>query len=442
MGLAGPVLVRHHEIDRKAADDAPLAQLLGDLHAGRVDLAPVVCRGGEAAAEEGLAGTAAEHLVMGRYQFDLAERIDSELCRGRVLAGAVHPLLDDALRFRELAAVVLPAFAARLEAKRRGQALVDPALQRRRVPRRRPVEVEHGIALAGEALVELHDRAPERRPAELQRGQRLDNVAGVAKALRAVGETDAGGPKHATRAALAPQSDQCRVAGIQRDAEAHRQRPLERTRIEHRQVGDRRVADLLEQSSQQGRAIEDLGGQGRQRVIAGAHQYQTPTRVRGGHVAQQAQVVLHDGGIQWPAGQQDEARAGHPQQTEHAQVALLVVERAANPRQLLGIEAQARNDYDRARRERVAAGGPEKSGQPGLKLGKACQFPGRSWLEEPGHRSPNATLQPESIRAGRCPRRCMPKTGRIVAQAADRRLGARVATAAFLAARRLSRRAS
>src|SRR3712207_6298296 len=139
--------------------------------------------GGEAAAEEDLAAVAAEHLVVRRDRDQVAQGIHAELSGGRALDGALDELLDDAAHGSELLPEEVPGHVPRLEGQVR-QAPPDPGRQPR--PPRRAAVVEDGVALAGEALVELHDRPREAGPPRPEVGEGLGDRLGTAEVLEAL----------------------------------------------------------------------------------------------------------------------------------------------------------------------------------------------------------------------------------------------------------------
>ncbi len=207
---------------------------------------------------------------------------------------------------------------------------------------------------------------------------------------------------------LAAERGQVGVAGIERDPQGHRQRPFQGAGVEHRQVGEGGIADGLAQSRQQPRPREQLLGERTGGAVEGAYQHQPPARVLGRDPLQHAEVVVDDRLGQRLAGDIDEARSGHPQQQQHAQVALLVVKRAGDAGELLGIEAQCWHHHDGPRCRRVVEDVPEQDRQPLLQRGEATQFLGRAGLDLLVHLRSSLGLRIESRSAARRHRRDMP----------------------------------
>ena len=92
----------HDEVEREPAEDALLGQHLSDPERLGRDQTRVPGVGGEAAAEVGLPGPAAENLVVGGEQLDLAEEGHPDLDGRAAQLLAADPLLDDPCAFGQL----------------------------------------------------------------------------------------------------------------------------------------------------------------------------------------------------------------------------------------------------------------------------------------------------------------------------------------------------
>ena len=98
--------------------------------------------------------------------------------------------------------------------------------------------------------------------------------------------------------------------------------------------------------------------------------------------SQQVQVVVDDRGVDRHARRVDDARVRHAQQHQQAQQPFLVVRRALNLGDDVGVETEAGDDDDRPRGEAVGEHAAEERAEAPLQLGKpaALGLRSRSWM--------------------------------------------------------------
>ena len=99
------------------------------------------------------------------------------------------------------------------------------------------VVVKQRVAFSGEALVELDHSASHVGLLELKDRQGLCHLGRGAKSLKTIGEVDAGLAEDLPTAALGAEVIECRIVGVQRDAEPHGQGALQRGGVEAGHVG-------------------------------------------------------------------------------------------------------------------------------------------------------------------------------------------------------------
>ena len=180
--LRGVVAV-DEEVDAEAAHDAVRGEHVADLQPRLLDLHPVVVAGREAAAEEDLAARPAEDLVVGRDRHHVPARADAELGARRELLLRLDELLDDAAHPGELVEVGLRASPRAPRTRARGSA------SRRAARSTRLRVAEEGVALPGEAVVELDDGPADARPPRPRSSsERLHDLVRRVQVLEALGE--------------------------------------------------------------------------------------------------------------------------------------------------------------------------------------------------------------------------------------------------------------
>jgi hypothetical protein len=221
-------------------------------------------------------------------------------------------------------------------------------------------EPEHGVPLAGEALVELDHRPPQRRVAGLELGERAGEVPLVGQVLEPVRDGDPGLAQQLPAAALGAEVEQGRVAAEDRHAQPHGEGAFEGGHGEARHARRPRVRDRLADPGEQARPRQDLGAQGLRRRVVAAEQGEAPAGVLVRHAGQQVEVVVDDRLGDRLAGDVDQAGARLPQQEQHAEQALLVVVHPGDLGQHVLVDAQARDDDHRAGRVGSGEGAAEQ----------------------------------------------------------------------------------
>ena len=187
--------------------------------------------------------------------------------------------------------IEIPRHLWRLEVKR-WKLLADPLADVAAF--RRATEIEHRVAFAREAFIQLHDRPLQPRQAPLQRGKRLRHVLGIAQVLRSIRQFDPRLPKDLPRTTLRAELNQIRVASIERNVERKRQPALERRHVEARHVRPRGIGDRLPDPLEQPRPCEQLLAQRHRGAVVAAEQLQAPPRMLRGNAGQHVQVIVDD----------------------------------------------------------------------------------------------------------------------------------------------------
>ena len=184
----------------------------------------------------------------------------------------------------------------------------------------------------------------------------------------AVGHADASLAEDPAAAALRAELGEIGVAAIDREAKFHRQRPLagrdgEAAEMRRRRIGDQR-ADALEQA----RPGQQLFGQRSCGAVVAADQVQAPPGMGVRQARQEAEIVADRRFGHRLAGDEHDRGAGQAQEEEHAQHALLVVVRARDPCEHVGVEAEAGQDEDRPRCRGVGLQARVGTREAGLQL--------------------------------------------------------------------------
>ena len=339
-----------------------------DLHRGRRDLPAIPAGGGEEAAEEDLSARAAEDLVVRRDRDDVAARIRAELNGRRRLDRALEELLGDAAHAPELRVEVVPRLPADRELELR-KLLADCARVRRafRIP-------EDRVAFAREAVVQLDDGLPERGVAALEVDEGRFEVRVVPQVLVAFRARDACLAEDPTASRFRPEVDERRIDAVQRNPEKDGKPPLERSRVEDREVGPRAVGDPRADALDEARTLEDLLREGARRCVVRAEERQAAARVARGDADEELEVVLEDEGVDGLRRHEHDPCARIAQPDQEKEEALLVEARPVQLHQLGLVERQGGNDDRRvgllvASRDRV----PDLQ-KPGFQLLELCEL--------------------------------------------------------------------
>ena len=167
---------------------------------------------------------------MRRDRDDVAVRVHPELDARRRLLLGLDELLDDPAHPREPVEVVLGRLPGAPETRAAAAPLAAPAGSCGLGV------AEERVALAGEAVVELHDGPRGSRPPPAQLDERLLDVVGRVQVLEAHRQGDAGLAEDLPAPGFRAEVGEERVAAVQRDAEEDRQLALEGRRVEDREV--------------------------------------------------------------------------------------------------------------------------------------------------------------------------------------------------------------
>ena len=383
VGIPAATVAAHgDEVDRRAADHARGGQAPSDLLGQLGDLPRVGGLGREAAAEVALAAGATEQLVVGRDDLDLSGRADLQLRARAADLGADDPLLDDPAVRGEAAEVAIETDALGLE-RHAGDPVGDGGALGADAGHREAAEVDDRVALARDALVELHDQLLDLRLAGPKAGDRVDRRRHAVDVLDAQRVGDAGGGEELATPALGPQMGVARIGSVHRDAELERDVALEgRRRVGH-EVTAPRIGDRATDLAQQQRTLEQLLAQRAARRVVCGQQGQASACIAPAGRCQERQVVVDD-----------LRRDGRRGDVGHVEVGLAEAEQQAQQPLLVGLCLGRRLVplVDRARRhddDRPKLAGVDPAGGLGAEHGclreeKVCTAleihgPAKSW---------------------------------------------------------------
>jgi hypothetical protein len=248
--VPGAVPANRHEVEGEPPDNPLRRQTVTDLRGLPSDRRRVPLVGGEPRPHVALAARTAQDLVVGGQELHLAERGHPELDAGAAELPAGDPLLHDPSAFSELARVLVRGHVLELEPH-----VPDAVPERLDLPPGSGLgqagEVHDRVALAGDALVELHHRLGHLGSPGPHPGQGPDNFVDAPQVLEPdrVGHALLG--EQAPAAALGAQREVLGVRSVHGDPELEGEVPLRLRRVVGDQVGpvgvgDRR-ADLLQE---------------------------------------------------------------------------------------------------------------------------------------------------------------------------------------------------
>ena len=301
-------------------------------------------RGREAAAEVALP---VEDLVVGRDDLDVAVRRHLELDARTAHVRPDEPLLDDAAARGEARQIRVDAHAAGVE-RHALEPLGDALPLTVAAGRGQPAEVDDGVALAGDAVVELDHHLDEPGPRGTQAHDRLDRRAAAGDVRDAQRMRNAGQREQLAAAALRPELLVARVGAVERHVERQREVALQlRGHVGHH-VAERAGRDGPADPREQAWAREQLLGQRARRRIVGGEQREAGAGVGAHRRREQREVVLDDGRRDRGGGHVDEHEPGIPQRQQQGQQPFLV--RLRLGRRLVPPLDRSRGHHDHAAR--------------------------------------------------------------------------------------------
>ena len=184
---------------------------------------------------------------------------------------------------------------------------------------------EDGIALAGEALVQLHHRPADSRPLPPQLFERLDDVLFRVQVFETGRARHARLLEHAAATRLGAVVLEVGVEPVQGDAEQHRELPLEPRGVEDGEIGPCRVGNRLADPLDQAGPLHDLLAERPRRPVVAAQHRQPRARVSGRHARQQIEVVVQDDRVHRLRGDIHQVRPGVAEADQEEQQPLFVI---------------------------------------------------------------------------------------------------------------------
>ncbi len=326
----------------------------------------------ERASQVRLHRPAPQQLVVGRHQLDRSQRVHPALHRRGPRSWGFDEAFGDASHLTELRQVALRVLGVGLEREAEWQAAADLVTEVGAGVDAR--EAEHGVPFAGEAFVELDDRPAQFGVEALEPAERFDQIVLIAQVLKAVREGHPDAAEQLPAAALRSERRQGRIARVHGEIQPHRQASLGIGGGEARHVRALRRHQLGGDAVQQAGTVEDLRREWSSRAVVTRQQAEAALRMTSRNPGQQVEVVVDDRRVHRLAGHVDDLGAGEPQQHEHAQHPLLVVEHAGDLGQLRLGEAEAGDHDHRAWLERVGEHPVVDLGHAELEAGERSVF--------------------------------------------------------------------
>ncbi len=270
-----------------------------------------------------------------------------------------------------------------------------------RARRGQVTQVDDRVAAAGDAVVELDDRARDGRPGRPHPRQRVDDALRVVQVLVAERVLNAGLGEQPPASGLGAEGQVHRIGAVERDAQRQREVALELGgRVRH-EMAARRVRDQRADLRQHTRALEQLLRQRARGAVVRGHHVQAAARLPGDDARQQPEVVLDDALGHRAAGHVDHAQPRLAQQEQQEQHALL--ERLQDGSGLRRVGRDGRYDDDRLARLVESHRRPQRHEpllEPGearaaLVLAQVAQP--RRGFGEPGHAFARASSSPTTL---------------------------------------------
>jgi len=209
-------------------------------------------------------------------------------------------------------------------------------------------ETEDRVALAGEALVQLHDGLAQAGPPLRQFDEGVLDVGFTGQILEPFRQLDAGFAEHLAAARLGPEVAQLRIEPVEGNAEQHRQLALERCGVEDGEVGTRGVGDRFPDSLDQARPFEDLLRQRPRGRVVRAQHGQSRARMACRHAREEVQVVVEDQRVHRLRGDVHDVGSWVAQPDQQEEQPFLVERRAIELAQFVLVQRERRHDHRRA----------------------------------------------------------------------------------------------
>ncbi len=311
------------EVEGEAADDAFTSEAQADFLGLGGDQRGVFGVGGEAGAEVDLTAGTAEHLIVGREDFQLAEWGSAELDAG---AGELVPgdkFFDDSALFGEKLEVAVVADAMQLDVH--GLESLEQDGQLCGVAGwGQAAQVELGVAVTGDAFVVFDDDLGDGRFLAAHGEDGLDEVILRVQVFGAEGMRDAFLGEDAPAAALGAEGEVARIGAVHRDAQAHGQLALQIGGDKGYHVGQVEVGDGGFDLFEEARPLEQFMGEWPAGGVLGREQGQAFAGAAAGDRGQDVQVIVDDLGLDGQGCDVDQAHLGLAQEEEHEEHALFV----------------------------------------------------------------------------------------------------------------------
>ncbi len=233
---------------------------------------------------------------MCREELDGSVRDHAQLYARAPQLHARDSLLDDSAPLREFVEVLLEGHFLELEAHR-PHATLDLGDLAGRPRRGKLAKIDDGIAHAGDALVQLHDRLTRLWPLRTQARQRGDEGLEAVDVLISQRMGDALLCEESTAAGFCAVGQMPRIGAEERDAEHQGEVAFEPCHVVRDKVGKARVGDQPSDSLDQPRSLQHLRRQRDRRCVEGRDEVESLTCMTRYDTREQREVVLDDRGV-------------------------------------------------------------------------------------------------------------------------------------------------
>ena len=212
---------------------------------------------------------------------------------------------------------------------------------------REVAKVDHGVALAGDTLVELDDHVGEGGPLSPHRSDGVGDLVEVVELLLPERMTDTLLGEQATATGLRAEVDEPWIRTVHGDPQGNGDVTLEFGRVVGDEMGQRAIRDERGDPAQEPGSLEQLLTERSGRPVADGDERQAGACVAGDHAGQQRQVVLDDRGGNRCRRDVDHAQARLAEQQEQEEEALLVGLHQTATAVAEAIECHRRDDHHR-----------------------------------------------------------------------------------------------
>jgi len=196
----------------------------------------------------------------------------------------------------EVGGIGIEGHGCRLEAHS-PHALLDRAGLAAGAGRRQPAQIDRGVPLPRDALVQLHDCVRRLGPLGAQPQHRVHDIVDPRQILATERVPDTLLGEQSPAARLRAIVEEPRVGPVHRDIERERQVTLQLRGVEGDEVRAIAIGDQPADAAEQARPREQLLGQRAGGAVERGDEKEAPPCMRGDHAGQKVEVVVDDAGV-------------------------------------------------------------------------------------------------------------------------------------------------